>query len=414
MIMSNEYSHSLPLPTFDRDFNLRELLSGVDVQKLQRVVEELMLSTARLISIEGDVIFGGESESYSFKHPIRYDMEVIGQLETDVDSTSIKPVIELVGMLMESTARYLMTSDLHVNTVQSDYETLQKNHKALRESQEKYKSLSEQLEQRVVEQVKTIESAQQQLYQAEKMASVGQLAAGVAHEINNPIGFIASNLNTASNYVEKLKLIGREIQHDADSAHLKSIWETQDLDFVMDDFRSLLEESIDGAERVTVIVKDLKGFSNVDRDEELTIDINDCIKSVCNIAEREISKHAKLDIVLGELPMTRCHPAQLSQVFLNLLLNAGQAIKEDGFVRIETSRNNNCIVIKITDTGLGIAEEILPRIFDPFYTTRDVGQGTGLGLTVCRDIINAHGGELGLSSIVNKGTVATVSLPITE
>ena len=159
-------------------------------------------------------------------------------------------------------------------------------------------------------------------------------------------------------------------------------------------------------------MSDLKEFSNVDQIEDEMVNLNDNIRSACNVAAHQINDHADLELMLGELPPLRCKPGHLSQVFLNLLLNAAQAMSKRGKIRILSHVEKDRIVILFSDTGCGIPPEVMPRIFDPFFTTHDVGSGTGLGLTVSRDIIIAHGGNIEVSSEPNVGTTFTIHLPI--
>ena len=325
----------------------------------------------------------------------------------------MRAAANMLELFMQSGARYFMASEMHIEVVKADYEELQRRHAALMESEARYKALAENLEMRVKEQVNTIESARRQLYQAEKLASVGQLAAGVAHEINNPIGFIRSNLGTAQSYVQKFQSVAGQVKSSGNAA-LATAWQTADLDFVLADFPSLLQESVDGADRVARIVSDLKGFSSIDQPEEEIVDLNDCIRSACNVATNQINSRADLKLALGELPPLRCKAGHLSQVFLNLLLNAAQAMKERGEIRIQSGIENGQIVIRFSDTGCGIPPEVLPRIFDPFFTTQDVGSGSGLGLTVSRDIITAHGGNIEVESEVGTGTTFTIYLPVNK
>ncbi len=402
---------------YDSELSLRDLLSGISPDKLGAVMSVLLDSKFRVVAANGDLITG---EPVSFKEAVSrfsliYDLETVGYLETiateKVDEAKLKAAVNLLALLMKSGARYFMASEMHIEVVKSDYEELQQKHAALLESESRYKALAEQLDERVKEQVKTIDSAQRQLYQAEKMASIGQLAAGVAHEINNPIGFIKSNLSTAQSYVKKCRSIAGLVKSEG-GEKLVSAWKSADMDFVLNDFDALLQESVSGSDRVARIVADLKGFSNVDQAEEESVNLNDNIRSVCNVAANQISSQAEMLLELGELPMLRCLPGQLNQVFLNLLLNAAQAMKTRGEIRIKTNFLNGKICIQIADTGRGIPAEALSRIFDPFFTTRDVGQGTGLGLTVSRDVIVAHGGRIEVESEIGVGTTFTIYLPL--
>lgn len=399
---------------YDSALSLRELLSGVVPDKLSAALTVLLGAPARIVSADGTWVMGEVpplTES-ARRLPLSHDLETVGYLETTAKKEArVRAATVILESFMRSGARYFMASEMHIEVVKADYEELQRRHAALMASEARYKALAENLEERVKEQVNTIASAHRQLYQTEKLASVGQLAAGVAHEINNPIGFIRSNLSTAQSYVQKLQGLAEQVKSSGNAA-LAGAWQAADLDFVLEDFHSLLQESVDGADRVARIVSDLKGFSNVDQAEEEFVNLNDNIRSACNVAANQINSRAELKLTLGELPPLRCKAGHLSQVFLNLLLNAAQAMKERGEIHIQSGVENGQIIIRFSDDGCGIPPEVLPRIFDPFFTTRAVGSGTGLGLTVSRDIIVAHGGSIEVSSAPGAGTTFTIHLPL--
>ena len=315
-------------------------------------------------------------------------------------------------MLLRSHVRYRMASEIHQEVVNEDYVELQRRHEALKLSEARYRNLTANLEQRVTEQVETIEAAQRQLYQNEKLASVGQLAAGVAHEINNPMGFIKSNLRTAREYVEQLKELTGHLQQAADLEAFRQIWKSGDLDFVLDDFSALLKESDDGAQRVARIVSDLKDFSHVDHAEEEMENINNIIRQVMNVTENQLREQCSIDLDAAELPLLRCQTGQLAQVFYNLLTNAAQAMEHYGHVRFITRHEQGNIIIRVEDNGPGMPVDVREHIFEPFFTTKTVGQGTGLGLTVSHDIIKAHNGHMDVWSEPGKGTCFTLSLPV--
>ena len=410
-----ESSPFLPGPDFDRDLNLEELLVGVDRDKLPKAIGGMLETNIRILSMDGNVLIGEKKFEADKRVPLRVEIETVGYLEAEGGKgEELEAAAELVQLVLRCSARYLMTSALHHEAVQNDYEELQKKHQALLESECRYRELAGNLEQRVTGQVKAIERAQLCLYEAERMASVGHLAAGVAHEINNPIGFITSNLNTARSYVEKLATYAEKVRAAGTNATLASYWNEHELDDLLEDFQLLLQESVVGAERVARIVKDLKGFSNVDRSKEEIIDINEVIQSASNIAKQEIGQQVELTLDLGSLRPIRCQPGYLSQVFLNIMLNAKQATKLRGRIVVKTSLEGQRIRVTFTDSGEGIAEDVLPHIFDPFFTTRAVGQGTGLGLTVSRDVVLQHSGEIKVESKPGEGTTVTLWLPITD
>ncbi len=266
-----------------------------------------------------------------------------------------------------------------------------------------------------------LKAAQAQMLQREKMASIGQLAAGVAHEINNPIGFINSNLGTLDKYVGRM-VDFIQAQEGALSSCASQEVETAiagqrkklKLDYVIEDSRKLIEESLDGTDRVRKIVQNLKSFSRVDESEYKHANLNECLESTLNIVWNELKYKATVEREYGELPETRCYPQQLNQVFMNLLVNAGHAIEGQGTITIRSWIEGTDIFIAISDTGSGIPEDLRSRIFEPFFTTKEVGKGTGLGLSISYDIVRKHGGEILLDSVVGEGTTFTVRLPVTN
>jgi two-component system NtrC family sensor kinase len=265
-----------------------------------------------------------------------------------------------------------------------------------------------------------LQQAQSQAFQQEKMASIGQLAAGVAHEINNPMGFISSNLTTMGKYMQKLSAFETElidvVQNRGDQetvALMSDVRAKMKIDFILNDLHMLLEESRDGAERVRCIVQDLKSFSHEDEALCKPFSINDCLDSTLNMLRNEIKYVADVERDYDPaLPLLNCYPQKLNQVFMNLLVNAAHAIEGHGTIRIKTFNEGGDIVVRITDTGKGIAPENLTRIFEPFFTTKEVGKGTGLGLSISYDIIKKHGGVMTVESEIGVGTTFTIRLPL--
>ncbi|MGA7826124.1 MAG: PAS domain S-box protein [Geobacteraceae bacterium] len=279
----------------------------------------------------------------------------------------------------------------------------------------KRKAVSDELERAYGE----LKATQARIVQQEKMASIGQLAAGVAHEINNPIGFISSNLGTMRKYLERLdkhiSFINESMETFPDEKYRQSFLDhrkTLKIDYVFTDGRELIEESLDGAERVQSIVQNLKSFSRVDESECKAADINECLESTLKIVWNEIKYKANVVRDLGTLPPIRCFPQQINQVFMNLLVNASQALGSQGEIRVRTWQEDDSVFASVGDTGCGIPEEVLNRIFEPFFTTKEVGKGTGLGLSITYDIIKKHKGEIFVESIPGTGTTFTVRLPI--
>ena len=266
---------------------------------------------------------------------------------------------------------------------------------------------------------------QTQLLQSEKLASLGQLAAGVAHEMNNPIGFVNSNLGTLSDYVkdikkllEKYEKMEKTIKEDKSkeklSQEIDELKKQINLDFLLEDFDKVISESQDGSQRVKSIVENLRDFSHVGKGKLEFADINKGIESTLNIVRNELKYKAEVIKEYGDIPRIECLPQQLNQVFMNLLVNAAQAITTHGQIKIKTYREGENILIEVSDTGAGIPKENIPRIFEPFFTTKEVGKGTGMGLSVAYGIIQKHNGRIEVESEVNKGTIFRVILPRTR
>ena len=262
-----------------------------------------------------------------------------------------------------------------------------------------------------------LEEAQNQLIQSEKMASIGQLAAGVAHEINNPVGFIKSNLGTLQRYVADIakvlkaySAVESELGEGA-RAGVSKLKNDLELDFLQEDLDALLVETNAGVQRVQDIVRDLKNFSHVGSSDFVFANLEAGLDSTLNVVWNELKYKAKVVKEYSGIPELMCAPSQLNQVFLNLLVNASQAIEEQGQITIRTTSTNDKVCIEIEDTGCGIPPESLSRIFEPFFTTKPVGKGTGLGLSLSYGIVKKHRGWIEVSSEVGKGTRFSVILP---
>lgn len=267
-----------------------------------------------------------------------------------------------------------------------------------------------------------IKETEQQLLQSEKMASIGQLAAGVAHEINNPIGYVYSNLGTLMDYINKLLEIieGYERAEQAIDPD-NHLWQpivafkqTIDLNYLRQDLPELMSESHEGIQRVRQIVDDLKDFSHVETAEWQHADIHAGINSTLNIVHNELKYKAEVIKRFGSLPAIECIPAQLNQVFLNLLVNACHAIVDRGTITITSGAQKDAVWVEVCDTGQGIPAENLDRIFEPFYTTKPIGKGTGLGLSLAYGIIQKHHGQISVTSTPGEGSCFRIQLPIAQ
>lgn len=265
--------------------------------------------------------------------------------------------------------------------------------------------------------IRKLGEAQSQLLQSEKMASIGVLAAGVAHEINNPVAFVNSNLTSLQRYArDMLKLLAAYEQFEGsltpDALHdINRLKQDIDAAFLRDDIEDLLTESLDGVQRVKRIVEDLKDFSHVDESERQWADLETGLDSTLNVVRNELKYKAEVIKEYGSIPQIECFPSQLNQVFMNLLVNAGHAIDTQGRITIRTGQAEHEVWVEVEDSGKGIQPEHLGRIFEPFFTTKPIGKGTGLGLSLSYGIVKKHGGRIDVRSEVGKGTVFRVVLP---
>ncbi len=332
---------------------------------------------------------GQQSHDYRFRHRDGRYLWMHDRLRMLCDDSG-KP-LELLGSLLDITERKKMEDALH----------------------------QEKAEQQAL--IQKLQEARDQLLQNEKMAAIGQLAAGVAHEINNPIGYINSNLGTLQRYTSNLlELIDfYAVMEDALEAGQpalvkqgRALRERIDLDYIKEDLPKLVSESQEGAERVRKIVQDLKEFSHVDEAQWLWADLHQGLESTLNIVHNEVKYKAEIRRAYGKLPKVECLASQINQVFMNLLVNAAHAIEKQGTITLRSGHEGDDVWIEIGDSGQGIPADKLKRIFDPFYTTKPVGVGTGLGLSLSYSIVKKHHGRIEVKSEVGKGTQFTVRLPI--
>jgi len=272
------------------------------------------------------------------------------------------------------------------------------------------------------------QALQAQLMNSQKMESIGQLAAGVAHEINNPVGFVSSNIDALKNYMNDIDVLLQNYQQlgvlvkDINPEHLPdeigkqiqiiSEYEQEiEIDYIRKDIPELLADCSDGTDQIGKTVGDLKNFAHPGKGKKMLININEGIESTLNIVKNELKYKITVIKKLGEIPMIEGYPQKLNQVIMNLLVNAAQAINENGEITIVTKKEAQNVIVLISDTGCGIEEKNLSKIFDPFFTTKEVGKGTGLGMNISYNIIQEHKGIIDVKSQVGKGTTFTITLP---
>lgn len=312
-----------------------------------------------------------------------------------------------------------ITEDYHKN------EEIRQLNERLMESASQLETKNRRLEKTLAR----LEETQAQMLQSEKMASIGQLSAGVAHEINNPTMFVSSNIKTLGEYQKEIGTLIRkyrdlcekirpESQRDTNGDTVMTLLDdiasyeaSIDIDFLLEDIADLINDCREGTARIKKIVIDLKDFAHPGEDDIQSIDINRGLASTLNVVNNELKYKATVETDWGEIPTVQGHPQQLNQVFMNILVNAAQSIESKGDIRVKTIADGNDVVVTISDTGCGIPPEKQSKIFDPFYTTKEVGKGTGLGMHIAYNIIKKHNGSIAVDSVVGKGTTFTIRIP---
>jgi len=409
---------------------IREIVGDEEMMPLLRSALHTGVSRIEVTDSKGNALWvcgvpSGEGEGTTESMPLYLEGEEAGSLVVEGPRGEKLRLNALAGLLCEAlntiitnNLKRMLTTEIHTSVVNQTYEELLEANTRLRASESKYRELAESLDRKVQERTEELKRVHTRLLQQEKAASIGLLAAGVAHEINNPIGFISSNLNTLKRYIsrftgmlyfyrtviEEAGMAGGEI---AEAAGRK--WSELKLDFIVRDVEELISQSLDGAERVRKIVSDLKGFSHVDDSKEDIVDVNTEIERTFNVLAHEIPGDAEIVRDYGSLPGFLCNPALVCQVFLNIILNSLQARREGLKLHVSTRYIDGNITVTFSDNGPGIPEGIRNRIFEPFFTTKDVGNGTGLGLTVTLDIVTAYGGDIEVIS--PPGTTFVIRLP---
>lgn len=328
-------------------------------------------------------------------------------------------IIGLIGISRDMTERKKLEDELHQQAEQLELEIAerQKAQEALQLRAGDLESLNLTLESRVQEELHKNREKDAIMLQQDKLASIGQLAAGVAHEINNPMGFIMSNLSTLREYSATLTRYCRILEQQQMVGirafdEQRAIAQELDIAYILSDMQPLVDESLEGAERVKRIVQDLKNFARADENRFVKADLNQLVQSTINIVRNEIKYVADLELHLGDIPEIVCIPQQINQVITNLLVNAAQAMDKQGQITITTRQDGDRVLLKVRDTGCGMTEEVRRKIFDPFFTTKEVGKGTGLGLAICYDIVQKHQGEIEVESKPGAGTLFWVWLPM--
>lgn len=373
----------------------------------------------------------GKDDPLQATHEIRHQLLVEGEpkgalvVAFNADQANSPNALALLArdalqLIITNNLKRMLTTEIHTSVVKDSYEQLLETNKSLAESEKSYRELALSLEQKVEERTAELQKAYARMLQQEKLAAVGSLAAGMAHEINNPNGFIRCNLATFSRYFQKMKDMLDHYQHLIDNntplpqlqQEIERKRQELKLAFVFTDTTELLAQSIEGTDRIARIVADLKSFSHIDQAGESNADLNVELKRTLAVLAPQLPSGTVIVSELSPLPLFACHAGLMSQAFLNIIQNALLSRTSGLEVKIASRHAGGGIEIVISDNGCGIATEYLSRVFDPFFTTREVGSGTGMGLTVAREIIREDGGTIQISSQEGAGTSVSIRLPL--
>ncbi len=410
-----------------KEKRLKDLISESELSPLLNSALKAGICNITLKDDTGNIIVEAKQEGFtsglSCQYTLTVEGEPAGQLLITSDAEELKPLADLIyealRSIINSNLKRVLTTEVHSSVVTQSYEELLETNRKLKESETRYRDLAENLDRKVQERTEELKKAYTRLIQQEKMASIGQLAAGLAHEINNPMGFIMSNLSTLQRYIERLREFintqAEAIRKTSLTELISSIEEKRKvlkIDYLLQDSIELIRDSLEGSERVKKIVSDLKGFSHIDDAKISIIDINKEIDRTLNVLIHEIPDDAEIVKEYNDLPGFRCNPASICQAFLNIILNALQARQQGLKLKISTYYKDGMIHVIFSDNGPGIPEDIRERIFEPFFTTKEIGKGTGLGLTVVYDVITSYGGGIDIESKTGEGTTVKLTLPV--
>jgi len=415
------------------DKRLTDLLTGEEVGSLLRSVVQAGINRARIVDEFGQTIWTqGETESplqEEISLPLKVEGETVGRvvLTSDKDKTTVIQSLanvlrDIINTMLHNNLKRLLTTEIHTSVVQQSYEELLDTNKKLSLSEARYRELTKTLEKKVEERTEDLKRAHTVMLQQEKLAAVGQLAAGVAHEINNPLGFVYSNFNAIARYLERIKIklvalpaaFGQKEQAAQALAELEAKWRSLKLSLIVDDLGDLIAQSSDGCERIKKIVSDLKGFSHIDDAELKPVDVSREIDRTLSVLGHQLPADVGIEKRYQQIPDVLCNPALLCQVFFNIIQNACLAKPSGLRLLIETRAEGGNIIIRFSDNGPGIPMEIQRRIFEPFFTTREVGKGSGMGLAMSHEVITSCNGTLSVHSEPDQGASFIITLPVEE
>ncbi|MCC5858566.1 MAG: hypothetical protein JJT90_10445 [Ectothiorhodospiraceae bacterium] len=393
---------------------LHELISLVDISGLLEALTGLAGGRAGLLAMDGSPLVG---EPGVHRYRVELDRETIAFLGCDqADAVRGEAMVRVIEQQLDAARRVQLVADLQQRATENDYRELQVRTAELLASEERYRRLNEDLERRVEQQVQELRDTERRLSEARRLAGMGHLAAGIAHEINTPLGFVGANLRTGRDYAEGLAAFATVLADADELSVIREAWEERDLGFAADDLPALLEESEEGVARIAAIVSALKGLTSASDTERQWTPLARLVSRAVDAAREGSNPVARIhDRLAPELEL-KVSPQLLEQALGEILRNAMQAAGVGGELAIDgRERQQDCgsiLELEVTDDGPGMDEATLEHAFDPFFTTRPVGSGVGLGLTVAREIVLAHGGEISIYSRPDQGCRVTIRLPV--
>ncbi len=413
---------------------LADIVCRAEIEPLLRSVLKLGITRAGLLDedelplvvLENGSVEVSQGNRLHQRLPILVEGEPKGTLV--LEAIGPVPGFEALARLVHDTLQLtvtnnlkrMLTTEVHTSVVQESYEQLVSTNRRLMESERRYRNLAHDLEKKVEERTTALQQAYNRMLQQEKLAAVGQLAAGMAHEINTPLGFVRSNLHSFAKYQERLSLMlalyRGLLEQGAPAAAIcqqtEQRWKELKLDFVLTDSVLLLEQSLEGADRIARIVSELKGFAHLDGMEEQPMDLRHELEQLLAGLAPHFPPNTRLMAELSPLPPLVCRVPLMVQAFANILDNALKSRSEGLELTVRAMADTERLAVEIGDNGCGIPPENLTRVFEPFFTTREVGQGSGMGLTVAREAIVSSGGTIEVRSKPTLGTSVTISFPL--
>ncbi|MEX0731982.1 MAG: ATP-binding protein [Aquisalimonadaceae bacterium] len=392
--------------------NLADLVQRLEPEALLQLLERLAGGPVALLDVDGTPVAGEPGEGW-LRVTLMVQDEPLGELAAAVSGEdALTDAVGLAQLVLAQAQGVLMMSDLHLQYTEQNYRALEQRHEALQESERRYRELSVSLERRVAEQVEALSKAEERLQDSRRLAAVGQLAAGIAHEVNNPLAFIQGNLGSGRHYLQQFEVFRDGLRAEGEAGVLPRLWAENKLDYALEDLSSLIEECEEGVRRIATIIGGMKTMTDAGHVSAESAALANITALAVDNMRAETGWTGEVEIAIADDLRVDVRKNLLVQALGNVLINAAQSMPESGgLIRIGADvEADGRLLWHCEDNGEGMPLTTLERAFEPFFTTREVGAGVGLGLTVTREIIMAHGGEVRLLSEQGRGTTVHILL----